>query len=57
MKDQRHEKIVELVRECGQLVKEAGGLVSDINDRELAYDRQCSVVARNAVVQTIHLGT
>ena len=39
------------------IVKEAGGLVSDINDRELAYDRQCSVVARNAVVQTIHLGT
>ena len=39
------------------IVKESGGLVSDINDRELAYDRQCSVVARNAVVQTIHLGT
>ncbi len=39
------------------IVKEAGGLVSDINDREVAYDRQCSVVARNAVVQTIHLGT
>ena len=125
MKEQRYEKIVELVRECGQLVKnadrqhlhvdskaghanfvteydkkvqerlraglcaimpdahfigeegssqmfslspwdyaagalivkESGGLVSDINDRELAYDRQCSVVARNAVVQTIQLGT
>ena len=39
------------------IVKESGGLVSDINDRELAYDRQCSVVARNAVVQTIHIGT
>ena len=39
------------------IVKESGGLVSDINDRELAYDRQCSVVARNAVVQTIQLGT
>ena len=38
------------------IVKEAGGLVSDIDGRELAYDRQCSVVARNAVVQTIPLG-
>ena len=39
------------------IVKEAGGLVSDINGEELAYDRQCSVVARNAVVQTIPLGS
>ncbi|MBQ2631058.1 MAG: inositol monophosphatase [Kiritimatiellae bacterium] len=38
------------------IVKEAGGLVSDIDGRELAYDRPCSVVARNAVVQTIPLG-
>ena len=37
------------------IVKEAGGLVSDIGGGELAYDRQCSVVARNAVVQTIPL--
>jgi fructose-1,6-bisphosphatase/inositol monophosphatase family enzyme len=31
-------------------VKEAGGIVCDINGEELAYDRQCSVVARNRVV-------
>ena len=32
------------------IVKEAGGLVSDINGKELAYDRQCSVIAKNKVV-------
>ena len=35
------------------LVKEAGGLVSDIEGNELAFDRQCSVVARNKVVQML----
>ena len=39
------------------IVKEAGGLVSDIDGEELAYDRQSSVVARNAVVQPIPLGS
>ena len=35
------------------IVKEAGGLVSDIEGKELAYDRPCSVIARNNVVQVL----
>ena len=35
------------------IVKEAGGLVSDIDGKELAYDRPCSVIARNNVVQVL----
>ena len=35
------------------IVKEAGGIVSDIDGNELDFGRQSSVVARNAVVQTI----
>ena len=32
------------------IVEEAGGLVSDVDGNDLAYDHQCSVVARNKVV-------
>ena len=32
------------------IVEEAGGLVSDVYGKDLVYDRQCSVVARNKVV-------
>ena len=35
------------------IVKEAGGIVSDIDGKELDFGHQSSVVARNAVVQTI----
>ena len=35
------------------IVKEAGGQVSDIEGKELAYDRPCSVIARNNVVQVL----
>lgn len=39
------------------IVKEAGGLVSDIEGKELAYDRPCSVIARNNVVQLLEFNT
>ena len=35
------------------LVKEAGGLVSDMDGNELALDRPCSVLARNRVAQVL----
>ena len=35
------------------IVKETGGIVSDIDGKELGFGHQSSVVARNAVVQTI----
>ena len=38
------------------IVKEAGGLVSDLDGKALAYDRPCSVLARNRVAQVISLG-
>ena len=39
------------------IVKEAGGLVSDIEGKELAYDRPCSVIARNNVVQVLEFNS
>ena len=39
------------------IVEEAGGLVSDCNGRALAYDRPCSVLARNKTVQTLNSET
>jgi len=35
------------------IVEEAGGIVTDIDGNALAYDRKCSVVARNRVVQPL----
>ena len=35
------------------IVQEAGGMVSDVDGRELSYERPCSVVARNQVVQPL----
>ena len=35
------------------IVEEAGGLVSDCDGRPLAYDRPCSVLARNNVTQPL----
>ena len=37
----------------GLIVKEAGGLVSDMDGNELALDRPCSVLARNRVAQVL----
>ena len=36
------------------IVEEAGGLVSDCDGRALAYDRPCSVLARNKTVQPVN---
>ncbi len=40
----------------GLIVTEAGGLVSDCDGRPLAYDRPCSVLARNKTVRPLALG-
>ena len=37
----------------GLIVKEAGGIVGDLDGNELAYDRKCSVLARNKVVEVL----
>ena len=37
----------------GLIVREAGGLVSDMDGNELALDRPCSVLARNRVAQVL----
>ena len=37
------------------IVKEAGGLVSDIDGKDLSFDHQCSVVARNKVMPMLAL--
>ena len=36
------------------IVEEAGGLVSDCDGHPLAYDRPCSVLARNKTVQLVN---
>ena len=35
------------------IVQEAGGIVSDVDGKELSYERPCSVIARNLVVQPL----
>ena len=37
------------------IVEEAGGLVSDYDGRPLAYDRPCSVLARNKLADKENL--
>lgn len=37
----------------GLIVEEAGGIISDFDGNPLVYDHQCSVVARNKVVQVL----
>ena len=39
------------------IVKEAGGLVSYTEGKEPAYDRPCSVIARNNVVQVLEFNS
>lgn len=37
----------------GLIVQEAGGVVSDMDGNELAFDHQCSVLARNKAIQPL----